>query len=237
MGACIRTANICKTQKTLRSNWIWLPDCKQWTQTLFCAAHPQQDESRGQDLQWSHQHMWLDLYHTHVLFRAQKKDCPCSAVFFSMCVFPPERKKRNAKHLFSVIYMKVKEASPSSPKQCLLAHTLQLCHLEEAVFSSHFTQVFLFTPQLQKLLCFNASYPKQTGTIIQLKFLVACYHPKTEDLNNLFEAMWSAVKIQRDFIRAEMHLLLCIPIYPLECSQMQTMTDEKTNSTFLCKPT
>lgn len=101
MGACIRTANICKTQKTLRSSWIWLPDCKQWMQTLFCVARPQEDGSRG--LQGPGPsvkppaHNVASIYITHTCFlQAQKKGCPCSALFFPMCIFP--LKNRNAKH-------------------------------------------------------------------------------------------------------------------------------------------
>lgn len=202
VGACIRTANICKTQKTLRSSWIWLPDCKQWMQTLFCVARPQEDGSRG--LQGPGPsvkppaHNVASIYITHTSFlQAQKKGCLCSAVFFPMCIFP--LKNRNAKHSFSAVYMKVKEAGSSILSQIasIATRTSIMSFGGSSVFSSpHFPQAFLSTAQLQELLGFNAIYPKWTGSIIQLGFLVSCYHPKTEDLNNLFEAVQSAVRYE-----------------------------------------
>lgn len=169
VGACIRTANICKTQKTLRSSWIWLPECKQWMQTLFCVAHPQQDMGRamhgpGPSVKPpAHNIAWI-LYHTHVLSPSSKDRLFLLSSVFPHVYFFPWKKVQNSCFLW--FNMKVRETGSSILFQTAsFATCTSIVSFGRRVSFISLSPGFLLTPLLQKLLGFNALYPKWTGTI------------------------------------------------------------------------
>lgn len=106
----------------------------------------------------AHNVAWIYITHTCFL-QAQKTDCSCSAVCFPHVYF-----------FKTVVLSDLHEGKRDSllhplPNSVHCPHAPHLCHLEDVFPSSHFLQAFLLTPLLQKLLGFNAIYPKWTGTI------------------------------------------------------------------------